>query len=265
MRFSDLLDAVRSHPQDISIPAEWGQGRAIFGGLIAGLQYEVMRAKVPAGRALRSLAITFVGPVAPDVPVSFEVQVLREGKSVSQLLGQALQGGEVMTLVQASFGAARVSQVSVAAEPAPVFKHWDECQQVPYIKGVTPEFMRHLALRWSVGGLPFSGNESREMGGWARLQGDVKDEPLTEAHILALVDAWPPAVLPHLSQPAAGSTLTWTIEFVQPLPVLSTLDWCQYHVKIEHARDGYGHTAATFWGPDGQLIAISRQTVTVFA
>jgi acyl-CoA thioesterase len=264
MRFSDLVDAVRSHPLELSIPAEWAQGRASFGGLMAALQYEAMRAKVPADRPVRSLAITFVGPAEPDVPISFEVDVLREGKAVSQVLGRAVQNGQVVTLIQGSFGASRPSEVDVAAEPAPQMKHWDECQELPYIKGVTPEFMRHLAMRWGVGGLPFTGNTSREMGGWVRLRGDVKEEPLSEAHILALVDAWPPALLPHLSKPAAGSTLTWTIEFVQPLLALSTLDWCKYRVVIEHARDGYGHAAAALWSPEGQLIAISRQTVTIF-
>ncbi|MFW0754657.1 acyl-CoA thioesterase [Pseudomonas sp. H11T01] len=264
MRFSDLVDAACSHPLELSIPAEWAQGRASFGGLVAALQYEAMRAKVPADRPVRSLAITFVGPAEPDVPIRFEVDVLREGKAVSQVLGRAMQNGQVVTLVQGSFGASRPSEVDVAAEPAPEMKHWDECQELPYIKGVTPEFMRHLAMRWGVGGLPFTGNKSREMGGWVRLHGDVKEEPLTEAHILALVDAWPPALLPHLSKPAAGSTLTWTIEFVQPLLALNTLDWCKYRVLIEHARDGYGHAAAALWSPEGHLIAMSRQTVTIF-
>ncbi|MBN2993700.1 thioesterase family protein [Pseudomonas cedrina subsp. fulgida] len=265
MCFSDLLDAARSNPLDVTIPAEWGQGRASFGGLVAALQYEALRAQVPAERPLRSLAITFVGPVEPDVPASYQVEVLREGKAVSQLLGRVVQNGEVATLVQASFGASRASEIAVESEAPPVFKHWDECQELPYIKGVTPEFMRYLAMRWSVGGLPFTGTQSREMGGWVRLRGDVKEEPLTEAHILALVDAWPPALLPYLKKPAPGSTLTWTIEFIQPLQNLTTLEWCQYHVTIEHARDGYGHVAAAFWSPTGALIAISRQTVVVFA
>ena len=264
MRFSDLLDAARNHPLDVTIPAEWAQGRATFGGLVAALQYEALRAKVPADRPLRSLAITFVGPVAPDVAASYEVEVLREGKAVSQLLGRVVQNGEVATLVQASFGASRESEIAVESAAPPVFKHWDECQELPYIKGVTPEFMRHLAMRWTVGGLPFSGNQSRQMGGWVRLRGDVKEEPLGESHILALVDAWPPSLMPHLSKPAAGSTLTWTIEFVQPLLELTTLDWCKYLVTIEHARDGYGHAAANLWSADGRLIALSRQTVTVF-
>ena len=123
MRFSDLLDAARSHPLDVTIPAEWAQGRATFGGLVAALQYEALRAKVPADRPLRSLAITFVGPVAPDVAASYEVEVLREGKAVSQLLGRVVQNGEVATLVQASFGAARESESAVESEAPPVFKH----------------------------------------------------------------------------------------------------------------------------------------------
>ncbi|RUQ46855.1 thioesterase family protein [Corynebacterium pseudodiphtheriticum] len=265
MRFSDLLDAARSNPLDVTIPAEWGQGRATFGGLVVALQYEALRAQVPADRPLRSLAITFVGPVEPEVAASYHVEVLREGNAVSQLLGRVVQNGEVATVAQSSFGAARESQMDVATEPAPAFKHWDDFQWLPYIKGLTHELMPHLAMAWSFGGLPFNGNNSRDLGGWVRLRGDVKEEALTEAHILALVDAWPPALLPHLSKPAPGSTLTWTIECIQPLQQLTTLDWCQYYVNIEHARDGYGHAAAALWSPTGELIAISRQSVVVFA
>ena len=263
MKFSELLDAVRTHPQSVTIPASWAQGRACFGGLMAALGYEAMRAKVSSERPVRSLAICFVAPPAIDTPISCEVEVLREGKAVSQVLGRAVQNGEVMTLIQGSFGAPRASMVSVQAEPAPVFKAVGEIQPFPFISGVMPEYLRYIDLRWALGGLPFSGTPSRAIGGYARLR-DVEEEPLTEAHLLALVDTWPPAVLPHLNKPAPGSSLTWTIEFVQPLPAMTTHDWTQYRAEIEHARDGYGHTAAALWGPQGELVAMSRQTVTVF-
>ena len=264
MQFSELVEAVRNNPLAVTVGADWGQGRATFGGLMVALQYEAMRAQVPVERAVRSLAVTFVGPAEPGVPISFEVEVLREGKAVSQVLGRAMQNGQVVTLVQGSFGAARESVVSVEGLPAPEMKALQECPLLPYIKGITPEFMRHLSMGWAVGALPFTGKGSREMGGWVRFAGEVKDEPLTEAHLLALVDAWPPALLPLLSKPTAGSTLTWTIEFVQPLPPVSTLEWCKYLAVIEHARDGYGHVAANLWAPGGELIAISRQTVAIF-
>ena len=264
MGFSELLQAVRDNPQAVLIPAQWGQGRASFGGLVAALVYEAMRAQVPNGRPPRSLAITFVGPAAPDVPVSFEVEVLREGKAVSQVLGRAIQDGQVVTLVQGSFGAGRESLISVQADPAPQAKAVEECQELPYIPNVTPEFTRYLAMRWAFGGMPFTNNPSRDMGGWVRLRDQDNAEPASEAHLLALVDAWPPAVLPHLSAPAPGSSLTWTIEFVQPMSELSTQDWCLYRAQIEHARDGYGHVAAALWSPTGELLAMSRQTVAVF-
>lgn len=264
MTFSELLQAVRGNPQTVVIPALWAQGRASFGGLMAALVYEAMRARVPQGRPVRSLAITFVGPAEPDVPVSFQVEVLREGKAVSQVLGRAVQNGQVVTLVQGSFGAARTSAIEVMAAAAPQIKPVEECQELPYVRNVTPEFTRFLAMRWGIGGMPFSNTPSREMGGWVRLREESEAQPVDEAHLLALVDAWPPAVLPHLRAPAPGSSLTWTIEFVQPVAALSTLDWCLYRAQIEHARDGYGHIAAALWTPAGELLAISRQTVTVF-
>ncbi|AYC32662.1 thioesterase family protein [Pseudomonas cavernae] len=264
MNFSELMRAVRGNPNDVVVPSHWGQGRAGFGGLAAALVYEAMRAKVPAGRPVRSLAITFVGPLAVDTPVSFEVEVLREGKAVSQVLGRAVQDGQVVTLVQGSFGGARESAIKVEAELAPAMKPAEEAMELPYVKGVTPEFTQHLAMRWAVGGMPFTNTPKRQMGGWVRFRTETEARPVDEADLLALVDAWPPAVLPHLRQKAPGSSLTWTIEFVQPAPTLSTLDWCQYLAEIDHAQDGYGHVAAKLRTPSGELVAISRQTVAVF-
>jgi len=265
MNFTELLDAVRANAESVTVPPTWAQGRAAFGGLMAAMVYEAMRLKLTDDRPVRSLAISFVAPAAADVPIRFEVDVLRESKAVTTLLGRAVQEGQVVTLVQGNFGAGRPSVVDIPAQPAFAMNPLEQAApELPYIKGVTPEFMRHVALRWAVGGLPFSGNDSRQMGGWVRLR-DIADEALNVSHLLALVDAWPPSLLPHLKQPAAGSTLTWTIEFIQPTPTLSTLDWCRYCVETEYARDGYGHAAAALWSAEGELLALSRQTVTVFA
>lgn len=37
MTFSELIDALRRDPHSVTIPAEWSQGRACFGGLMAAL------------------------------------------------------------------------------------------------------------------------------------------------------------------------------------------------------------------------------------
>ncbi|MDX5371045.1 MAG: thioesterase family protein [Pseudomonadaceae bacterium] len=264
MTFAELIHAVHTHPQHVVVPGLWGQGRATFGGLVAAMLYEAMRLKVAPGKPVRSLAITFVGPMQMGEPAAFEAEVLREGKSVSQVLGRVVQNGAVVAMAQASFGAARESAVRVMAEPAPAMPAVEQCLELGYIPGVTPEFTRFLAMRWGEGGMPFSNNPSRSMGGWVRLRSDVSYDKVSEVHLLALVDAWPPVVLSHLSKPAPGSSLTWTIEFVHPIPSLTTHDWCLYRAEIEHAADGYGHIAARLWTADGQLLALSRQTTTVF-
>lgn len=268
MEFRELLHAVRDNAGTVCIPQDWSQGRAGFGGLMAALLYEAMRLRLAeqglGDRPVRSLAISFVAPAALDMPTSFEVEVLRSGKSVVSVLGKAVQAGGVVTLIQGSFGAARASRIAASAMPAPELKPLEQCVSLEYIEGLTPQYLKHLHMRWGIGGLPFSNTPSPAIGGWVRLRGESEPSTLDEAHLLALVDAWPPAVLPHLAAPAAGSTLTWTIEFMQPVRNLDGQGWYRYRALIEHAADGYGHTSAALWSAEGELLALSRQTVTVF-
>ena len=72
MTFAELIHAVHTHPQHVVVPGLWGQGRATFGGLVAAMLYEAMRLKVPAGRPVRSLSVTFVGPLLMGAPAAFE-------------------------------------------------------------------------------------------------------------------------------------------------------------------------------------------------
>ncbi|MEH6492810.1 acyl-CoA thioesterase [Halopseudomonas sp.] len=263
MNFADLLSAfTASVDQRVTIPTDWAQGRAGYGGLVAALVVQGMRAKVADGRPLRSLAITFVGPVTPGEVMSVEVEVLREGRAVSQVLGRALQNGQTMCIIQGSFGAGRESSVDVAALPAPAAPEPESCQRMPYIEGLNPPFIRYFDVRWTIGDYPCTNSRKREMGGWMRF--DEQFAHFDTVHLVGLVDVWPPAVLPHLKERAPASSLTWTIEFVQPQPDLGAEGWLLYKANIEHARDGYGHIAAMIWSQTGELVAISRQTVAVF-
>ena len=261
MTFDDLLGDVRNN-DEVVIPSDWGQGRATFGGLVAALVCEVMASKVADDRAMRALQVSFVGPVEADVPARVEAEVLREGKAVSQVQGRILQNGEPRLVCLASFGGDRESAVRVAPTSAPEAVPAEQCQSLPYIPKVTPEFTRHIEMRWAFGHMPFSGKGGREMGGWMKFR--EAPETMTDAHIVALVDAWPPALLPHLKGPAPASSLSWALEIVHPRPAMKPDDWLLYRATIDQAGAGYGHTHAGIWTPAGELVALSRQTVTVF-
>jgi acyl-CoA thioesterase len=261
MTFDELLSSVRES-REVVIPASWGQGRATFGGLVAALAFDVMASKVAPGRAMRALQVSFVGPVEPDAPAIIEAELLRGGKAVSQVQGRILQNGETRLACLASFGGDRESSVQLAPSPAPEAVPVDQCQELSYIPGVTPEFTQHIEMRWAFGHMPFSGKGGREMGGWMQFR--ETPSVLTDAHIVALVDAWPPALLPHLKGPAPASSLSWALEIVHPRPAMKPGEWLLYRATIDQAGAGYGHTHAGIWTERGELVALSRQTVTVF-
>ncbi|SDJ89501.1 acyl-CoA thioesterase [Microbulbifer yueqingensis] len=264
MEFTELLSACRGKDATPEIPPGWGQGRATFGGLVAAMLYEQLAARVDPASTLRSITFSFVAPVGAG-KTSLTSEVLRAGRSVTQVEGRMQQNGAPVLAALASFGSGRDSAVHVAADTAPHFMPPGELQPLPYIEGLVPEFTQRFDYRISVGDMPFSGSASNRFGGWVRFRGEEEGKvPVTIGHLLALVDAWPPAILPMLKQPAPASSLTWTLEFMEPLPSAGCGEWWQYLADVEQAEDGYGVAQARLWGPQGQPVAFSRQTVTVF-
>lgn len=262
MTFDQLLEAGRREGE-LVIPESWAQGRATFGGVVAGLVFDRMQRQVAQGRPMRSLQVSFVGPVVPGKPLTVTAELLREGKSASQTLGRITQGDEVCLVATASFGAGRESEVEVEGRyPAPDFMRPGDSRPIPQIPGVTPAFTQHIEARWAVGDVPFSGCSDRQMGGWMRFT--ETPDTVSDAHLVALVDAWPPAVLPMLRKPAPASTLSWSLDILHPRPEIHPGDWLMYLATVDQAEAGYGHTQAQIWSQSGELLAMSRQTVTVF-
>lgn len=252
----------RADDDSLTLGSDWGQGRAIFGGLVGALAFQRMQDAVADGRPLRALQIAFVGPVAAEQPLGFETRLLREGKTASQVQTHLVQEDSVRLAALGSFGGDRESSVALEPEPAPSVAPPEDCQPMPFYSGITPEFTSHIEMRWGFGALPFTGQHHREMGGWMRFRETPKQ--LTDAHIIALVDAWPPAVLQHLKSPAPASSMNWSLEMVHPRPELDPAEPLLYRAIIDQAGAGYGHTHATIWSRRGELVAMSRQAVTVF-
>lgn len=261
MTFDELIVAGRAS-QELVIPATWSQGRATFGGLVTGLLFDRMERTVAHDRPARSMSVSFVGPVEADVPAVFEVQILREGRAVSQVEGRIIQNGEPRLVCIGAFAGDRESLVRIDGESAPDAKPAGECRELPFIEGLTPGFIRHIEMRWAYGNMPFSGATGREMGGWMRFR--ELPEVLTDAHIVALIDAWPPAILQHFKSAVPASSLSWSFDMIHPRPVLKSDDWLLYKATIDQAGDGYCHCHARVWTPRGELLAISQQTVAVF-
>lgn len=260
MTFEEILASASSN--EVTITDTWAQGRATFGGLTGALAFDRMQEVVTPGRPMRAMQVSFVGPVEPGKPVAMEAELLREGKAVSQAMIRMVQDGTTRLVAQGSYGGGRESSVSVLPLAPPEAPAPEDCRPTPYIEGRMPSFTQYIEMRWCFGGLPFSGQQHRQMGGWMRFREPPAE--LGDAGLIALIDAWPPATLQHLKELVPASSLSWSIELVHPRPLVQPDEWLLYRATIDQAGEGYGHVHAEIWNRQGELVAISRQTVVVF-
>ncbi|MFH1811208.1 MAG: thioesterase family protein [Pseudomonadota bacterium] len=243
------------------IDAAWAQGRATYGGLVAAGALGAMQAVVAPARLVRSLLVNYVGPVEPGV-VNCRVELLRAGKGATQALARIEQQGQVRLLATAVFGESRTSTAMVEAPDFPVVTPVDELPDLPFVDGLSPAFTRYFRYRWGRGSLPFFGGDSGDMGGHLRFVDEVGS--IDAQIVLGILDAWPAPVMSKMQGPARGSTMSWAVDFVQPLPEASADGWWSYAADTVLARDGYASHHEWLRSPQGQLVARGNQVVAVF-
>lgn len=254
---------IEAQQPQMEIPATWGQGRATYGGLVAAILLARLRAVVGTDLPLRSATISFVAP-AEAGQATLHAEVLRQGKSVIQAEARLIQAGQVQTVLLASFGRARASSIEIAPSRSMIeMRQPTDVQAFPYIAGLMPEFLQHIDMRWAKGKPPFSGATRPDFAGWMRYQQPFEGFEISA--LLGLIDAWPPSVLPMYKTPAPASSLCWTVEFLDDISGYQSTDYWGYQVKTDAASEGYEHSEALIWDHAGKLVAISRQTVTIFA
>lgn len=261
MKFDSIMEAAGQ--AEMKVPEGWGQGRATFGGLVAAILIRHMQVKLGEDMApLRSFSLSFVGPMAPG-PLALEATVLRSGKSVTQVQVSGSQDGQVVAVMLASLGRARQSALEVTTPPAPHWRPAQECLRVPYVEGISPAFLKYFELRYHGGNVPLSGSDHPDFEGYMRFQEPVLTQDC--ATLACLVDTWPPSVIPMLSKPAPMSSLTWSMDFLLDPGQLPRVDFWQYDVVTDAFADGYGQNRSRIWDDNGRLVAVSRQTIVVFA
>lgn len=248
--------------QEFIISKEWSQGRTVYGGVSAAMLYSSAKPYIEEGRVLRSMSTNFVGPLIAGEAFSISVEIVRSGKNVSQLQSRAIQKGKVCVLSQLCFAAGRASKVVVANTDNHNLSLPTKAKYFPPIPKLVPSFLKHFDLCIQEGGAPFLGSKSSHYHGWMR----YKNAPLeiNEAHIIGLIDVWPPTLLQMLKWPAPASTISWNLEFIYPHREILATDWFAYKAETRQASGGYGHTEATIWDAHGEVVALSRQTVAIF-
>ncbi len=253
--------------QTVIIPDNWAQGRTVYGGLTAALIYYRMsllvdKDKPDEFRPIRYFNVSFIGPLLVKENISIEVELIRSGRSASQLVAYVNQNGKTCVIAQACFGINRKSKISVIDQIQHCMEKPKKANFIPQIPKVVPRFLRHFEINIQDGRLPFMRSKKDHLHGWMRFK--KAPQKFNDAHLIALIDAWPSTVLQQLKMPAPASTMNWNIEFPQISPTLKPDQWLAYQATTKHASDGYVYGDANIWSESGELLALSRQTVGVF-
>ncbi len=260
MQFSELLSSITLGPGTCTanVSDDWTQGRSLFGGLQVVLAMRAMRTLVAADVPLRSLQTAFIAPVPAGV-VTVQARVLRSGKSATQIEARIVGEEETQCLVIGIFGQGRASTISrmPVQQPASSERPID----MPYRSGAMPAFTQHFSARWLRGGLPFTSASDP----FAVVDVAMRDVgPTTEDHVIAIADYIPPVALSMMKVPSPGSSMTWMLEFVRDRFDDLPLGGWRVDAEMQAARDGYTSQSVMIWAPNGEPVALSRQSMVVF-
>ena len=86
----------------------------------------------------------------------------------------------------------------------------------------------------------------------------------TEAEVLALADFMPPVTMSFLKRPTPGGTLIWMMEFFADRFDHLPLGGWRVDADLVAATGGYTSQSVMLWGPGGEPVALSRQSMVVF-
>jgi hypothetical protein len=238
-------------------PDGWQQGRGAFGGLVLATMARAAEAFAASpDRPIRTLTAELCAPVLPGA-AELRVESLRAGSGTHTIAVRLAQGGELAAHAVVVLGRGR--QVELGwSPPKPERPSWRDVPVVPP-HDLGPPFARHLEYR-PLSGTRFGGGEARAAG-WVRPRD--RAELRDPAFLIAMADAWWPAIFGLLELPRPMATITFTVDVVGDCAGLDP-DAPYFHQSHTLAlADGWAPELRTLWGEDGRLLAVNHQTFVV--
>ena len=245
----------------IEAPEDWSQGRTLYGGMTAALAHEAVRRTHEGLGPLRSAQLTFIGPASGHL--RFTSTLLRRGRSSALIAAECFNEEGPAARAVFVFGGARESKVAHSYLAMPQVASPEALGVFRKEGGNTRRgFWNNFETRLAAGGRLFDVSAERpEFSTWTRFLDTGGADPTTA--LLAIADCLPPAAMVHFPEPAPISTMTWTVDIAR---VPENLDgWHLLWASSEHAGEGYSLQNMAMWSASGELLAVGRQAVAIFA
>ncbi|MBT1516666.1 acyl-CoA thioesterase II [Bradyrhizobium sp. SRL28] len=245
----------------------------VFGGQVIG-QAMVAACRTVEGRLPHSLHCYFIRPGAPQVPIIYEVERLRDGKSYSTRRVTAIQHGNAILSMMASFHAEEQGtfdhQDTIPEVPPPERLTVEELSKQPMLPE-TPEFIRrHYALELrpvEIGRYFGQKFDDGRIHIWIKAAAKLPDDPAL--HMCALAYASDYSLLDSVmarygytpfDKRMMAASLDHVMWFHRPF---RADEWLLYAHDSPSAQAGRGLTRGLIFKPDGALVASVAQEGSV--
>jgi len=245
---------------EATVTDRWSIGRVPNGG------YVLCTALAAVGQAVgqpHPLTVTahYLSPATPG-PAAIDVDVVKEGRSLSTATARLSQEGKARLILLATFGDLRAHRgpTLVAAVP-PELPHPDRCpgrgpDTTPFPE--PPSLVDRVEFRpapVSAGWMAGQRDGPARIEGWLRL---VDDPALDPARLVLLCDVMPPAVF-------AAMVTGWvpTLELTVHVRALPKPGWLRAVVSSRVIVDGLLEEECELWDGDDRLVAMSRQLARI--
>ena len=245
----------------------------VFGGQVIG-QALVASCRTVEGRMPHSLHCYFILPGDPQIPIIYEVERLRDGRSYATRRVTAIQHGQAIFSMMVSFHAEEATAFD-HQDPMPSVPHADELtpeelMKSPFMEGM-PEFIqryyasdRPIELR-PVEYQRYFGEKVPEgrINIWIRTAAKLPDDPalhmcaLAYASDFSLLDA----VMSRYGRTlfdgrVMAASLDHAMWFHRPF---RADEWLLYSQDSPSAQGGRGLARGSIYKPDGTLVASVAQ------
>ena len=246
---------------------------AVFGGQVMGQAISAAKETVQSQQQVHSFHSYFLRPGKTDQPIVYDVERIRDGKSLSARRIKAIQNGKPIFYMTASFKA-----------PEKGFEHQDVMPDVPAPEDLIseqemallhsdllPAFIRDkLVAEKPIEMRPVSlvnpiepEIEPAQRLVWFKADGHMPDDLRIHRYLLAYASDFnflPTALQPHgvsfLSEGMQVVTIDHSMWFHHDFRLD---DWLLYSVESSVASDGRGLVSGKFFTREGKLVASTVQ------
>lgn len=255
------LVAGPDHTFTLHASSAFDQGRGTFGGLLAAAIGRATRRAFPDW-PLRALSMHLCAP-APAGGVTIELRESRRGSRTLFVAVRILAEGQVCVLASATLARDRADDADYDHSVAPTLP---SPTTMPDVFGMfggrppgAPVFAQQFDFRFATG-IPFTAQDQPSSSGWIRPR---QPTPAGPELTLALLDAWPLAVLCTLPAPRPAASIVIHLQVFPPQPAIADDAFYAVAMHSRVNRAGYSDQHTALHGPDGTLLGIATQLVAV--